>query len=70
VLPLNDMKIIGNPRTSRPSSAWSSRCRCRPAGSTPTTRAPPRSRSGRRRTCTACRTRCWPRSSSRPMPRG
>ena len=59
-----------HPRTSRPSSRWSSTSRCRRAGSTPTTRARARSPSARRPTCTACRTRCSPRSSSTPDTEG
>jgi arylsulfatase A-like enzyme len=69
VLPLTTSRSWGTRRTSRPSSRWSSTCRSRPAASTPTTRAPARSPSVRRRTCTACRTRCWPRSRSHPTPR-
>ena len=69
VLPLNDLQIIGR-RTSRRSSRWSSTSRCRRAASTPTTRARPRSRSARPPTCTACRTRCSPRSSSPPRREG
>jgi arylsulfatase len=69
VLPLNDLQILGNPKDFEPSSRWSSTCRSRPAASTPTTRAPPRSPNGRRPTSTACRTRSWPRSRSHPTPR-
>ena len=68
VLPLNDMMVVG-PRTSRRSWRWSSTSRCRPAASTPTTRAPARSPSGRRPTCTPCRTRRSPRSTSPRQPK-
>ena len=69
VLPLNDLR--SRPRTSRPSSRWSSRSRCRRAASTRTTRGRPQvpERNGRQRPRRVLQGR-WRRSSSPPTREG